>query len=347
MNKQWNRWLMPASFAVVLFLCIRVANDIPKREYYWEGNEWDFMLKDMLVVFAMSYPILFSMKCWLRFCRRKRLAWWKEYGAVFLATPFWCLLAMWIIRLLMGLKLDLYDVPIPVVVSILLGGFYYTFMRNRMIQKENEVQRLQLEKIKNDKLQTELKFLKAQYHPHFLFNALNTVYFQIDEKNEVPRRTLEILSDLLRYQLYNEGDKVTMRAEIEYLRKYISLWKLRSTERLKLQAHFDEALQEQEIYPLLFVPLVENAFKYVGGEYHIALDMRLKDGWLHFYIENSISAPLPLKEKQGIGIENLQRRLELLYPDCHTLGIKKEKTLFKVELVIKIDVYANKMCDNR
>ena len=151
-----------------------------------------------------------------------------------------------------------------------------------MIQKENEAQRLQLEKIKNDQLQTELKFLKAQYHPHFLFNVLNTVYFQIDENNEAPRHTLEQLSDLLRYQLYNDGEKVQVRVEVEYLKQYISLCKLRATKRLQLQVHFDEMEAQVEIYPLLFVPLVENAFKYVGGNYFIAMDMCLKEGKLCF-----------------------------------------------------------------
>ena len=109
-----------------------------------------------------------------------------------------------------------------------------------MIQKENEAQRLQLEKIKNDQLQTELKFLKAQYHPHFLFNVRHTFYFQIDENNEAPRHTLEQLFDLLRYQLYNDGEKVQVRVEVEYMKQYISICKLRATKRLQLQVHFDE-----------------------------------------------------------------------------------------------------------
>ena len=333
MNRSLNKWLAPVAFAFILFLCVRVANDIPKREYYWEGNELGFMLKDMLVVFAMSYPIVFALKHWLHLCRKKKWIWWKEYGVVVLSAPFWCLFTMWIIRLLMGVELDLYDVPIPAVVSALLVGFYYVFLRNRMIQKENEAQRLQLEKIKNDQLQTELKFLKAQYHPHFLFNVLNTVYFQIDEKNEAPRHTLEQLSELLRYQLYNDGEKVQVCAEIEYLKQYIGLCKLRATKRLQLQVHFDEVLAEYEIYPLLFVPLVENAFKYVGGDYHINMDMRLKDGILYFSLENSIPESLVTQErKQGIGIENLKRRLELLYPDDLTLDVTKRETLVTVKL---------------
>lgn len=82
MGRLWNKWLVPALFAVILFLCIRVANDIPKHEYYWESNEWNFMLKDMLVVLFMSYPIFFLLKYWLRLCRKRKLVWWQEYGVV-------------------------------------------------------------------------------------------------------------------------------------------------------------------------------------------------------------------------------------------------------------------------
>lgn len=113
MGRLWNKWLVPALFAVILFLCIRVANDIPKHEYYWESNEWNFMLKDMLVVLFMSYPIFFLLKYWLRLCRKRKLVWWQEYGVVVLTVPVWCLLTMWVIRFLMGVSLDLYDVPVP------------------------------------------------------------------------------------------------------------------------------------------------------------------------------------------------------------------------------------------
>ena len=211
-------------------------------------------------------------------------------------------------------------------------------MRNQAVEKEYAEQRLQLEKIKNDQLQTELKFLKAQYHPHFLFNVLNTVYFQIDEQNKAPRHTLEILSDLLRYQLYNAGDKVAIQVEIDYLKRYISLCQLRCSERLQLHTSFDEVLKEQEISPLLFIPLVENAFKYVGGDYHIDLTMSWKEGKLIFDMMNS--KPLDRVHKptrQGIGLENLRRRLALLYPDKHILEIKDEPDRFIVKLIIELD----------
>ena len=211
-------------------------------------------------------------------------------------------------------------------------------MRNQKIQKENEAQRLQLEKIKNDQLQTELKFLKAQYHPHFLFNVLNTVYFQIDENNEAPRHTLEQLSDLLRYQLYNDGEKVQVRVEVEISENNISAYvKLRATKRLQLQVismKWRRRLRFIHCCLYRWWRMLSNMWE---GTIFIAMDMCLKEGKLCFSIENSIPEPLVhQKGKHGIGIENLRRRLELLYPERHTLDINRGDTLFRVKLVIEL-----------
>lgn len=137
-------------------------------------------------------------------------------------NPFvYSLLVILFARWMQGRTLDPYDLPVPMVISTLLTEFSYAFLRYWMLLRQNERQQLQLEKVKNDQLVTELKYLKAQYHPHFLFNVLNTVYFQIDEQNEQPRQTLEKLAALLRYQLYNDGGKVKLSTEIEHLKLYI------------------------------------------------------------------------------------------------------------------------------
>lgn len=331
------KWLEPMLFALLLFVCIRVVSDLPEQVSYLEGNSLGFIFNEVIPIIVVGYMAYALLDIWLRLNRKRKKNLWLEYGGLVFSTLLICLATMYFSWRLNDRMFTVYDVGIPVVVSELFILLAYTLLRNRVSEKENEAQRLQLEKIKNDQLQTELKFLKAQYHPHFLFNVLNTVYFQIDEKNEAPRHTLEQLSELLRYQLYNEGEKVQVCAEIEYLKQYIGLCKLRATKRLQLQVHFDEVPGEYEIYPLLFVPLVENAFKYVGGEYHINMNMRLEDGILYFDLENSIPESLILQErKQGIGIENLKRRLELLYPDSHTLDITKQETLFVVKLNIKL-----------
>lgn len=104
------------------------------------------------------------------------------------------------------------------VIGTLLAFLYYTIIRNGILFRSLIEQSLQLEKIKAGQLETELKLLKSQYHPHFLFNALNTIYFQVDDNNKEVKQSIEQLSDLLRYQLYNIEQEVTMEQEINYLK---------------------------------------------------------------------------------------------------------------------------------
>ena len=222
---------------------------------------------------------------------------------------------------------------INVVVSLMLF-LYYTLVRNGILFKSFIEQNLQLEKVKVDQLETELKFLKSQYHPHFLFNALNTIYFQVEDTNGEAKQSIEQLSDLLRYQLYDIEKEVRMEQEISYLKSYIAFQQLRMTERLVLDLYFDPELKDQKIHPLLFQPLIENAFKYVRGEYRIQLEMKSDGRQILFEITNSISQSQSTKKKKGIGIENLKRRLDLLYPDKYNLEIKQTENLFVAKLTI-------------
>lgn len=216
---------------------------------------------------------------------------------------------------------------------------YYVSIRNSKVAQEYRRQALQLEKIKVDQLETELKFLKAQYHPHFLFNALNSIYFQVDEKNREAKQSIEQLSGLLRYQLYGIEQQVTMEQEINYLRSYIAFQQLRMTERLVLDVYFDPELKEQKIHPLLFQPLIENAFKYVRGEYRIKLEMKSDGNQIRFEIKNSTARPQNTgdNKEKGIGIGNLRRRLDLLYPGKYNLEMEETERMYIVELNIRTD----------
>lgn len=214
---------------------------------------------------------------------------------------------------------------------------YYTSLRNNALSKNYTEKIIQLEKLKVNQLETELKLLRSQYHPHFLFNALNTVYFQIDEENEAAIESIDLLSDLLRYQLYDINTKVTLRQEIDYLETYMRFQRLRMTEQLRLTYSFDPALTDQKIHPLLFQPLLENAFKYVGGDYRIEIRMWKEDSTVCFQARNTIAPETAeRKEGSGIGIDNLRKRLSLLYPDKHTLRIVQDSTSFTVDLLIDL-----------
>ena len=154
MMKNLYRGLAPAFFAMILFLFIRVANDVPMRRHYWDGNSLNFILKEVLPLILASYPMMAIQLFWVKWCRKKGISRWREYGFIILCTLFLGTVIMWGTRWMNGVTLNFYDTPIPIVVGVLFVGFSYSFLRNQTIQKAYEVQRLQLEKIKNDQIQT-------------------------------------------------------------------------------------------------------------------------------------------------------------------------------------------------
>jgi two-component system LytT family sensor kinase len=219
---------------------------------------------------------------------------------------------------------------------LLYTVIYYGIVRSQAYFKAYVANQLLVEKLTNDHLQTELKFLRAQYHPHFLFNALNTIYFQVDDDVAGAKQSIELLSELLRYQLYDRQHEVSIKQELDYLQNYILLQKVRASKKMVLNVVFDEELTEQQIYPLLFLPLVENAFKYVGGKYRIDITAESTADGVLFTVKNDLPEHIqPNPESSGIGIENLNRRLELLYPNRHKLTLDKQPDCFIAGLELK------------
>lgn len=222
------------------------------------------------------------------------------------------------------------------IIPLLYTILYYGIVRSRTYLRAYVQHQVLVEKLTNDQLETELKFLRAQYHPHFLFNALNTIYFQVDDDVPGAKQSIELLSELLRYQLYDRQHQVSIRQELDYLQNYILLQKVRASKKMALHIDFDAALTGQQVYPLLFLPLVENAFKYVGGKYGICITAQSEAGGILFKVENDLPGQYqPNKENSGIGLENLKRRLELLYPGKHTLTLDRHADRFVATLQLK------------
>jgi two-component system, LytTR family, sensor kinase len=227
-----------------------------------------------------------------------------------------------------------------------IAVFYLVFSVALQLSKEWFFQRELVQKIRLEKIQTELAYLKAQINPHFIFNMLNTIYFQIDKSNQTARDTLGQFADLLRYQLYDcHTEKIAISLEINYLQNYIQLQKIRKGEAYSID--FELAMPENnfEIAPLLLIPLLENAFKYVSHFQNRPNEIKIKlikTGQLfHFQVfntcENTQTKPLETtKITSGIGLSNVKRRLELLYNQQHSLEIKQEKDFFQVDLKIEI-----------
>ncbi len=200
--------------------------------------------------------------------------------------------------------------------------------------------------LKQEKLAAELKFLKAQIHPHFLFNTLNNLYaLTLKKSSKAPEVVLK-LSDLLDYMLYEcNVSKVKVEKEIKMLENYIALEKIRYGEELKIDISIDDRVKELLISPMLLLPLVENSFKHgVSGEIHekrIHINLSTQNDIIEFSIENSRDANrASAKESytEGIGLKNVIRRLELVYKNKHELKIDDKNDSFKVVLTIDTKV---------
>ncbi|MEZ5038943.1 MAG: histidine kinase [Saprospiraceae bacterium] len=202
-------------------------------------------------------------------------------------------------------------------------------------QKEKEA--IQLEK---EKLETEMKFLKSQINPHFLFNALNNVYtLTLIKSDEAPANLLR-LSDMLRYMLYDcNAEKVLLEKEVAYLKNYIQLKQLKDSGGLNIQLDLQDSYPQKYIAPLLFVPFIENAFKHSKIEDlnsgWIKMELKTTPEEVYFRVQNSLPSNGYTKDKiGGIGLDNVHRQLELMYPRQHFLSIEKKSDHFDVQLRI-------------
>ena len=368
MNLKYE-WINTLFIILPLSLCVFIIVDIAYNERIWELDTFAVKarLQALGITVAYFYLLNYIFKRVARFfidkSKDEKKANWKEYVWVFLINfVFLNIMHTFIMFCItMAGTFKWGESALINVTGALLAFLYYIMIRNRILFKSLIEQSLQLEKVKVDQLETELKFLKSQYHPHFLFNALNTIYshplenrwylkhflfnalntiyFQVDENNKVAKQSIEQLSDLLRYQLYDIEKEVTMEQEINYLRSYIAFQQLRMSERLMLDLYFDPQLKEQKIHPLLLQPLIENAFKYVRGDYKIKLEIKVDGNQIQSEIKNSISSSPSTanKKEKGIGIENLKRRLDLLYPEKYSLDFKQTDHMFIAKLTINTD----------
>jgi len=192
--------------------------------------------------------------------------------------------------------------------------------------------------------EAELNFLKSQINPHFVFNSLNAVYFLIDKENSKARDSLHTFSEMLRYQLYDcNGDTTAIEKELAYLHDYIEVQKLRRDSNTAIEFSVSGELSGFSIAPLLLIPFVENAFKHLS-HYSNKLDivyikLERNGQQLLFTVHNSKETntrQTGMIRQGGIGLKNVRRRLELLYPGKHTLSVEPGIDTFTVQLKLAI-----------
>lgn len=248
-------------------------------------------------------------------------------------------------------------------VYVVMGNVYWAILaiggkifRDRL-RNDRRNQRLEKEHAEN-----ELRFLKSQMNPHFLFNAINSIYVLIRKDPALAEHTLASFSDMLRYQLYDcATDYIPIEKEISYLENYIRLEQLRKGPALTIDYEIGPAVTDFSIAPLLLMPLVENAFKFVSSypdrDNQVRIRLSFHQPVFHFEIVNTVDEPAtttattattiphprtpdaaPRTERSpgGIGLDNVRRRLELLYPNKHQLQITPAPDYYTVSLKLQV-----------
>ena len=197
-----------------------------------------------------------------------------------------------------------------------------------------------LKELEHQHLQSELQYLKYQINPHFFMNTLNNIHALVDMDAGKAKRTIVELSKLMRYVLYEASNKtILLSREVQFLKNYIALMSLRYTNKVSIQMDFPAEVPEVQIPPLLFVSFVENAFKHgvsYRSESFIHVLMQLDEGnRLSFRCSNSNNGSAD-EQHHGIGLENIRKRLRLLFGNDYTLSITEEEHKFDVLLIIPL-----------
>jgi two-component system LytT family sensor kinase len=274
----------------------------------------------------------------------------RKYALFVSATLFVITFSAWL-RALVALQMNLHFFHTNTIIDF--GTLYLNSVVNislwvllvtigKMLFDRMQTQQ-QLESLEKERVKNELDYLKAQINPHALFNSLNTIYGHIDKTNKVARNILLHFSELLRYQLYDcSAEKVILEKEVEYVRNYVAFQRLRKSENLVVSLEIENIEPKLNIAPLLLIVLIENAFKFVSNfsekENKIAIKIFMTGTNLHssFFNTKEVQETVAPANSNGIGIVNLKRRLELLYPHRYKLATNMENDFYETNLTIDL-----------
>jgi LytS/YehU family sensor histidine kinase len=223
----------------------------------------------------------------------------------------------------------------PFVLIIFISYCYLLYLGK--IRQSNLIK--QLETIQ---LNTELDFLRSQISPHSMFNLMNTVVSMTRKKLELTEPILTNLSQLMRYMLHHsDSSQINLEKEIEYLESYINLKLLQFGEDIHLNLFLSGSFEGYKIESMLLIPFIENAFKHgIGsGKYPIidvSIDLDSNKHLLHMVVMNNINEKINFNESSGTELNNVQRRLELIYPEKHLINISQKEDMFTIHLEISL-----------
>jgi two-component system LytT family sensor kinase len=258
------------------------------------------------------------------------------------------LLSLFILSVIHSILFNVFVKSAPYEISnfLMFNSILYLFVLAASVAYTLIIDKIQADKLlqekENENLKTELSFLRSQVSPHFMFNVLNNMVALARKKSEQLEPSLIKLSSLMRYMLYETDEqKVALEKEVDYLQSYIDLQKQRFGKNVNIHTCFSEVSGNYAIEPMLLIPFVENAFKHGTGliaDAEIEIELKAKNHILYFTVRNKYNCDkVEQKDKTaGIGLTNVERRLNLLYGKNHTLLINKNNGWFTVSLQLNL-----------
>jgi two-component system LytT family sensor kinase len=332
-----KRQLVLLGYFVAFYHLIHMVYDMPNLVhgspgFDWlpeNGRAWLTRIGDTCFYFLFAF-----IPYWVLW------RWWPERASAYIALvlavslPVIFLVRYWIERTGAGGRIRLRTFFLShlffTLISVVFGIVFYFIRWSRhkeLQQKDLEIQHRQ----------SELSFLRSQINPHFLFNSLNNIYSLVYQGSEQALTAIAGLSDLLRYMLYDASEKVPLATEMDYIRKYIGLQQLRFDHPVEIHMKTDGSMADVAIPPLLLIPFIENAFKHGdlgNGGLSIYLDSSPEKIYFHCTNRKGSQQKDP---GGGIGLENVKRRLSLIYPGKHVFSIEDGPINFSINLELRHD----------
>jgi len=328
--------------------------------FYFVVFSWNSEFREVSIIFSLGLlPVAILVTYFFNYTLVPKYLWQKRYVRFFLFSFYTLLVATWLSFLIVfyalifilnkeaSLEPAVLHPELQVVTLYFIVFFAIAIKQVKraflMQQEKNDLEKKKLNtelKLK----EAELKLLKAQIHPHFLFNTLNNLYgLTLEKSDQAPDLVLR-LSDILDYILYRCNEKsVPLSDELDNLKNYIEIEKIRYSEKLKMTVNFPVETNNFRIAPLIILPFIENAFKHGVSNYpgiaFVKTKINLIENTLVFKIENSKN---PIKQTKnnytkGIGLQNARKRLNLIYPEKYILKIEDKSETFSVHLTLNLE----------
>lgn len=328
--------------------------------FYFFLFSWNSSFREASIIFSLGLlPVAIAETYFFNYKLLPQYLWTKRYSEFFLYSFYTLLIGVWLSFLIVFYAL-LYilnskkavdpSVLHPELQVMTLNFIVFFAIAAKQIkralfmqQEKSELEKIQLQtelKLK----EAELKLLKAQIHPHFLFNTLNNLYgLTLERSNDAPDLVLR-LSDILDYILYRCNEtSVLLSDELRNLKNYMEIEKIRYSDKLEMKVDFEADTRNIKIAPLILLPFVENAFKHgvshFPGIAFVQTHIKLVDHILIFKIENTKNPVHGTKNgnSKGIGLNNAQKRLDLIYPERYILKIEDKEETYSVNLTLELE----------